>query len=296
MIALALMQAHCTQPKEPSGAWLDLQQGFLVPADEIAEVPAVGGNPEEAGGSDGSRRADFIHVRAGARGPLELRFVEVKHRLHWKTARQPELLSGILRQTGDLRRRWHGYFFADGLKPIERSLRRSQLARILWFYADRAARHRLAPQAHERQRREIDQLVLKEAYRPAEIDQPDIGCVFCPEHRAGRPEPLYVAGGEGARLWLFGPSLLPEQRAAAADAPPPTPEIYEIALGATPPEPQQESAKAQRASEVALPESGPPSSIDGSEPRQDGRPAPESAATIGGPGRHRARRRRRRKR
>jgi hypothetical protein len=72
----------------------------------------------------------------------------------------------------------------------------------------------LAPQAHERLRREIDQLVLKEAYRPTGIDQPDIGYVFCPEHRAGRPEPLYVAGGEAARLWLFDPSLLPEERAA----------------------------------------------------------------------------------
>jgi hypothetical protein len=79
---------------------------------------------------------------------------------HLKTARQPDLLSGILRQTGDLRRRWHSYFFDHNLKPIERSLRRSQLARILQFYADRAVRHRLSSQAHERFRREIDQLVL----------------------------------------------------------------------------------------------------------------------------------------
>ena len=167
MIALALMQAYCTQREDPSGAWLDLQQGFLVPVDEITDVAGVGGGPGQADGSDGSRRADFVHVRAGTRGPLEFRFVEVKHRLHLKTARQPELLSSILRQTGDLRWRWHGYFFADNLKPVERSLRRSQLARILWFYADRAARHRLTPQAHERLRREIDQLILKEAYRPA---------------------------------------------------------------------------------------------------------------------------------
>jgi hypothetical protein len=48
-----------------------------------------------------------------------------------KTARQPELLNSILQQTSNLRRRWNAYFFADTLKPIERSLRRSQLARIL---------------------------------------------------------------------------------------------------------------------------------------------------------------------
>ena len=45
MIALALMQAHCTQPEDPSGAWLDLQQGFLVPVDEITDVAARGRQP-----------------------------------------------------------------------------------------------------------------------------------------------------------------------------------------------------------------------------------------------------------
>ena len=168
----------------------------------------------------------------GNQSPLEFRFVEVKHRLHLKTARQPDLLSGILRQTGDLRRRWHAYFFESNLKPIERSLRRSQLARILQFYADRASRHRLSSQAYAHLRREIDKLVLNEVYQPAEIDQPDVGYIFCPEHRAGRPELLYATGGEEARLWLFGPALLPEERAAAAEAPPPSPKVYETALGA----------------------------------------------------------------
>jgi hypothetical protein len=242
LIALALVQAHCAQPENPSGAedlpalaWLDLEQGFFVPVDEIANVAAVSGssaNPVDDG-TDGSRRADFVHVRIGHKGPLEFRFVEVKHRLHLKTARQPELLSGILRQTGDLRRRWQAYFFENNLRPIERSLRRSQLARILQFYVDRAARHRLSLQAYERLRREIDQLVLNEAYRPAEIDQPDVGYIFCPEHRGGRPEPLYATGGEEARLWLFGPSLLPEERAVVSEVPPPSPEVYETSLGAT---------------------------------------------------------------
>jgi hypothetical protein len=200
-----------------------------------------------------------------------------------KTARQPELLAGILRQTGDLRQRWHAYFFSDTLKPIERSVRRSQLARILWFYADRAARHRLAPQAHERLRREIDQLILKETYRPAEIDQPDIGYVFCPEHRSGRPEPLYVTGSEAARLWLFGPSLLPEERSALAEPSPATPEIYEIALGATVPEPMQESPKERRSVEAALTKDSSPPSVDSSKPRQERRPASRSATSSEAP-------------
>jgi hypothetical protein len=283
MIALALMQANCAQTEDPSGTWLDLQQGFLVPVDEIVDLTVIAGATEDTDGSDGSRRADFVHVRTGARGSLEFRFVEVKHRLHLKTARQPELLSGILRQTGDLRRRWHGYFFADDLKPVERSLRRSRLARILWFYADRAARHRLAPQAHDRLRREIDQLLLKESYRPAEIDQPDIGYIFCPEHRAGRAEPLYVTGGEAARLWLFGPSLLPEERSAAAEPLPPAPEMYETALGATAPEPQQESAKERRSAESTAAEDGSAPSAENEKPRRERRPASGSATTSEAP-------------
>ena len=283
MIALALMHAHCAQPEDATGAWLDLQQGFLVPVDEVVDVVAVGGASEDVDGASGSRRADFVHVRAGARGPLEFRFVEVKHRLHLKTARQPELLSSMLRQTGDLRRRWHTYFFDAKLTPIERSLRRSQLARILWFYADRAARHRLSAQAHGRLRREIDQLVLKEAYRPAEVDQPDIGYIFCPEHRAGRPELLYATDGVEARLWLFGPSLLPEERAAATDTPPAAPEIYEIAFGATPSEPPKESTQEQTSPETALPESGPAHAVDRFALAPEGRPAAAGLITADGP-------------
>jgi hypothetical protein len=109
MIALALMQAHCAQPEDPSGAWLDLEQGFFVPVDEIADVAAVSGSFESGDGTESSRRADFVHVRARARGPLEFRFVEVKHRLHLKTARQSARAQGSVSASGNrsARRRLH---------------------------------------------------------------------------------------------------------------------------------------------------------------------------------------------
>jgi DNA phosphorothioation-dependent restriction protein DptH len=220
LIALALLQANCAQYDDADDAWLDLTQGFFLPVDEIADLAPVSGLPNSAEGLEGGRRADFIHVRAAAKGALEFRFVEVKYRLHLKTARQPDLLQGILRQTGDLRRRWNSYFFANSLQAAERALRRSQLARILRFYAERAARHRLSAAARDRLIREIDQILLKEAYQPIDLENPDIGYVFCPEHRSGRPELLYAKGGEEARLWLFGPSLLPDERAADVEAPP----------------------------------------------------------------------------
>ena len=63
------MQGHCARTEENPEIWLDLTQGFFVPADEILDlVPIVG--PDGSAGSEGGRRADFIHVRAPSRGPL----------------------------------------------------------------------------------------------------------------------------------------------------------------------------------------------------------------------------------
>jgi DNA phosphorothioation-dependent restriction protein DptH len=104
------------------------------------------------------------------------------------------------------------WFFGGDLKPVERAIRMSQLARILHFYAARAARHRLAAKAYERLKDEIDQLLLKKEYLPGEVEKPDIGYIFCPEQRSYRPESLYAPDGEDGWLWLFGPGLLPEER------------------------------------------------------------------------------------
>lgn len=214
LIALALMQANCAEHGAATGPWLDLANGFLVPVDEIADSPPVSaGGVEEA---DGGRRADFIHVRVVGKGSLEFRFVEVKHRQHLRTARQPELLSSIMRQTSDLRRRWMSWYFDASLKPAERALRRSQLARVLHFYAERASRHCLEEKAYQRLRSEIDQLLLKEGYAPADVDKPDVGYIFCPEQRSVRPEPLYSSDGSHGQIWLFGPALLPEERGASS--------------------------------------------------------------------------------
>ncbi|WP_163368482.1 hypothetical protein, partial [Klebsiella aerogenes] len=72
---------------------------------------------------------------------------------------------------------------------------------------------------------EIDLLVLKDAYQPGDVEGSDIGYVFCPEHRTGAVEPIYAERSGAARLWLFGPALLPDEdclaepRAAAHSEP-----------------------------------------------------------------------------
>ena len=216
LVGLALMQANCAAASSGDMTWLDLQNGVLVPVDEIADFAPIAITAAE---NDAGRRADFIHVSAPGRGPLEFRFVEVKYRLHLRTARQPELLAHIAGQTGDLRGRWMHWFFGERQAPIERAVRRSQLARLLRFYVERAARHQLSEPGRRRLLAEVDQLLLKEDYRAGVLEKPDVGYVFCPEHRTGAAEPLYTEATGHIRLWLFGPTLLPDYASAALPRP-----------------------------------------------------------------------------
>jgi len=208
LIALALMYAHCVAGAGQQGPWLNVEQGVLIPVDEIADHAPIVQMTETEGES--ARRADFIHVSAPSRGPLEFRFVEVKHRQHLRTARQPEMLQHMVLQTSELRQRWMDWFFSETLAPLDRVVRRAQLAKLLRFYVDRAGRHRLSDRAYSRLSGEIDQLVLKEGYLPGSVADPDIGYVFCPEHRTGQVERIYSERSETA-LWLFGPTLLPDE-------------------------------------------------------------------------------------
>lgn len=208
LIALALMYAHCVAGGEQKGPWLNVAQGVLIPVDEIADHAPIVGMPAVEGES--ARRADFIHVSAPPRGPLEFRFVEVKNRRHLRTARQPEMLAHMVAQTGDLRERWTEWFFGGGLEPLDRVVRRAQLAKLMRFYVDRASRHRLSPSASSRLRAEIDQMLLKENYQPGTVADPDVGYVFCPEHRSGQVERIYPERSD-TPLWLFGPTMLPDE-------------------------------------------------------------------------------------
>ena len=201
LIALALMYAHCAAGGEQRGPWLNVEQGVLIPVDEIADhAPIVQMTIEEG---ESARRADFIHVSAPSRGPLEFRFVEVKHRQHLRTARQPEMLAHIVLQTSELRDRWMDWFFGESLAPLDRVVRRAQLARLMRFYVDRAGRHRLSPRAYARLSGEIDQMVLKEGYMPGTVADPDVGYVFCPEHRTGQVERIYSEHSDDLAVALW---------------------------------------------------------------------------------------------
>ncbi|MGY3532178.1 ATP-binding protein [Bradyrhizobium sp. USDA 4452] len=216
LIALALMHAHCVAMGGRGSTWLNVEQGVLIPVDEIADHAPIVLMAEADG--DSARRADFIHVSAPARGPLEFRFVEVKHRQHLRTARQPDMLEHMVAQMSELRQRWMDWFFSETLAPLDRVVRRAQLAKLLRFYVDRARRHRLSDRAYARLTNEIDQLVLKDVYQPGSVSDSDVGYVFCPEHRTGQAERI-ISEGSDTGLWLFGPTLLPDEEGLGAGRP-----------------------------------------------------------------------------
>jgi len=213
LVALAIVHAACARSEANSPVWLALANGFFIPLDELGDIIPLA--DRETGES---RRADLVFVAAPPRRPLEFRFVEVKFRRHLRTARSGELLEMMVAQTAAVRKRWEDHFFFFGEKsPVTRALRRSALARLLYFYVDKARRHHLSPEAHERLRREIDKLLLQgDGYTRGEPERPDYGYVFCPELRTVEYERLYAPASETANLFLVGISDLPDGGGRAA--------------------------------------------------------------------------------
>jgi DNA phosphorothioation-dependent restriction protein DptH len=205
LVALALVHAACAKAEVGSPIWLPLADGFFVPLDEIGDILP----PGDADGTE-NRRADLVFVSAGSRRPLEFHFVEVKFRRHLRVARSTELLEKVMAQTAAVRKRWEEHFFG-AKSSIVLGLRRSALARLLYFYLDKARRHYLLPEAHERLRREIDKLLVQgDSYEPAVPERSEHGYVFCPELRTVEFERLYLAGYDTANLFLVGISHLPD--------------------------------------------------------------------------------------
>src|SRR5262249_14553714 len=138
LVALALVHAHCRAASARDPYWPSLDQGFLVPLDEMADIMPL----EQIAAGEG-QRADLVYVSSGPRGPLELRFVEVKYRRHLRTARDLQLIAQSRAQLVAMRGRWKAHFLANDLGVSGRAIRRSALARILGFYLDKARRHHL---------------------------------------------------------------------------------------------------------------------------------------------------------
>jgi len=208
LIALALCHANCKRAAGDDDCWVSLTDGFFVPADDVRDLLSP---LQAASGAESTEsRPDLIYVTVAPRKGLIFRFVEVKYRRHLRTARSTDTLNGIRSQVASLRKRWDEWYSGEDVCVSFRALRRSKLARVLRFYADKAHRHHLPTEQYETVTSEIERMIEKGAeYSFSNIERADRGWVFCPDYGGGRPLEMDPTDWDG-RVFLFGPDLLPD--------------------------------------------------------------------------------------
>lgn len=214
LIALALSHANCEQSGKGDECWVPLNEGFLVPVDDIRDlIPPLSGSTTTAQDDDtsnGNARPDLIYVSMVPRKGLSFQFIEVKYRRNLSSSRSPEVLNIIQRQVQSLRKRWDEWYSEDNVAPSFRAVRRAKLARMLRFYADKAHRHYLSDERYNALVAEIDRMIEKGGdYSFASAERLDCGWVFCPEYNGTSPQEVSPPGWS-TRIFVFGPSVLPD--------------------------------------------------------------------------------------
>jgi DNA polymerase III delta prime subunit len=153
---------------------------------------------------------DLIYVTMLPRKGLTFQFVDVRYRRHLRTARNPELLNDICRQTEFLHKHWRRWYSHEDVSSSFRAIRRAKLARVLRFYADKAYRHSLSLERYTEISSEIDRMLEKGgSYAFAELPKSDRGWVFCPEYLGTRPLEIF-SSRENTQIFLFGPEVMPD--------------------------------------------------------------------------------------
>ncbi len=211
LVALAMLYANSLRPFDNDESWLSVNDGFFVPLDDVADLLPPG-MPSVSVDEFGNLRADLMYVSAPKRLSLNYSFVEVKFRRHLKTARSADLLTMISSQTLKTAERWNDYYLSPKISDTERIVRRSALTRALRFYADKAKRHYLAPDSHERLLKELDKFATGgNKYQPTPMG--DRGYIFCPEFTGFRAEK--VPFDSACEIYLFGPGQMPDSNTRA---------------------------------------------------------------------------------
>lgn len=208
MIALAMTHANCRKQLKDNQYWFSLNEGFFIP---LEDVPYILGVSKENSGEVNNSRADLLYVTASKRGGLQFAFVEIKFRRYLKNARSIDLITTIYQQLSNSRKRWESLYGSD-ISPLEKSIRRSWLARILRFYANKGRRHYLSQDAYLQINKEIERMVREGGKYtfPSLSEQTlcDRGYIFCPEYNAEMPSKISYEGEQ--MVLLFGANQMPE--------------------------------------------------------------------------------------
>ncbi len=208
LIALAVSHANCRHTSGNDDCWVSLNEGFVIPVDDVRDLlPPL---TEDKGENGRATRPDLIYVTLEPRKGLVFRFVEVKYRRHLRTARSPDILKQIERQTQSLRDQWDQWYSDEEQCAAFRAVRRAKLARVLRFYADKAHRHCLSAERYQELISEINRMIEKGGdYSFEIIADGDRGWVFCPEYSGHRPLKISPDHWD-TQIFLFGSGLLPD--------------------------------------------------------------------------------------
>lgn len=206
LVALAMVQNHCANAEDSDPIFPSLRSGFFVPLDDVPELLRGVGDTRP----DTNQRADLLYVSsAGKRGGLRFSLVEVKFRRYLKTARGSDVTDAITQQLDVSCKQWEA-LYGQTTEPLEKTIQRARLARVLRFYLRKARRHQLSQDAAERMGLEIDRLSKESASYEligmAEQQRPRIGFVLCPEYSGDEATP--IGADSNADIWLFGPGAL----------------------------------------------------------------------------------------
>lgn len=216
LTALAQLQLQSRATDAPTGPWLSLRNGFIVPLDDVRTLlwnrdGARRTTPADANGETAATwvRADLLYVKGGPRGGLTFTLVEVKYRQSLHAARGSETIRTIADQLEGSRRQWVQRF-GPTAPHLHRVVARLELARVLRFYAQKARRYGLDDTVYEHMVREFRNLAATgDDGTKLEVIN-GYGFVYCPEYRAAEPDE--ISGQPDNQIWLAGPRCGPDAR------------------------------------------------------------------------------------
>lgn len=216
LIALAASHASCQVAQADDECWCSLKDGFFVPVDDVRDLLPISNGHDDQSHTTGAR-PDLIFVTTGYRKGLTFRFLEVKYRGHLVTARAPDVLKLIRKQTRNLRAQWERRYCDQELCASFRAIRRAKLARVLRFYADKAHRHGMPAERYRDLMSEIDRMIKSGGdYKFAKSTAGDRGWVFCPEYRGALPQKISPESWD-MKIFMFGPAHLPDSEPGYED-------------------------------------------------------------------------------
>ena len=206
LIALAFAHANCQRSSHNDACWVSIEDGFLVPVDDVCELLL----PLNESESNKQIQPNLIFVSVLPRKGLTFKFINIHYRRHLRSSRSPDLLKSIESHTRAGHEKWNNYYDNTDVCSSFQAIRRAKLARVLRFYADKAYRHNLPKKRHAVLISEIDRMIEKGGeYSFATVSNGDRGWVFCPEYAGQVPHPI-SPDGWNTKVYMFGPNLLPD--------------------------------------------------------------------------------------